>query len=77
MVGDPAYDLAQWLGNRTEAARASGNPVSALRGQIDRFALRLDLDPARIAGWAFVKALGWEWGQEELALFEEVARAWW
>jgi streptomycin 6-kinase len=62
LVGEPAYDLAQWLGNRCEAAEASPDPVSAIRHQIDRLGALLDLDPARIAGWAFVKSLGWDWG---------------
>lgn len=72
LVGDPAYDLAQWLYNRSGAALQSADPVSVLRGQIDRFAANLGLDPARIAGWAFVKALGWQWGPEVAALFRKV-----
>ncbi len=76
LVGEPAYDLAQWLGNRVDAAIASGDPVAALRKQIDRFAGVLGLDPARIAGWAFVKALGWEWGPEVVTLFQKVSKAW-
>ncbi|HZO91000.1 MAG TPA: aminoglycoside phosphotransferase family protein [Chthonomonadaceae bacterium] len=76
VVGDPAYDLAQWLGNRYDAAILSADPVAVLRQQIVRFSERLGLDPARIAGWTFVKALGWEWGPEALALFHRVAQAW-
>lgn len=76
LVGEPAYDLAQWLGNRCSAAIEAGDPVTALRLQITRFATGLDLDPARIAGWAFVKALGWEWGPDVVALFDKVAQAW-
>ncbi len=75
LVGDPAYDLAQWLGNRYEAAIETADPVAVLRNQILRFAERLELAPARIAGWTFVKALGWEWGPESLALFHQVAQA--
>ncbi|HZT41951.1 MAG TPA: aminoglycoside phosphotransferase family protein [Chthonomonadaceae bacterium] len=76
IVGDPAYDFAQWLGNRYDSAIQSADPVSVFRRQIDRFAERLALDPARIAGWAFVKALGWEFGPEMAALFHKVAQAW-
>jgi len=76
LVGEPAYDLAQWLYNRYEAALLTGDPVSAVRKQIDRFAAKLDLEPARIAGWTFVKALGWDWGQEALSFFNEVAQPW-
>ena len=38
VVGDPAYDLAQWLGNRYEAVAQSPDPVATLRRQIRRFA---------------------------------------
>ena len=62
LVGDPAYDLAQWLGNRCEAVERSPDAVSILRRQIDQFGDLLGLEPARIAGWAFVKSLGWDWG---------------
>jgi streptomycin 6-kinase len=62
LVGDPAYDLAQWLGNRCEAAERSPDAVAAIRWQIDQLSDLLDLDRARVAGWAFVKSLGWDWG---------------
>lgn len=68
LVGDPAYDLAQWFGNRVEAAVAAPDPVAAIRRQIDQFSRLLDLDPARIAGWAFVKSIGWEWGPDAARL---------
>lgn len=76
LTGEPAHDLAQWLANRRAAAIRSGDPVAALRRQIERFAGALDLEPARIAGWAFVKALGWEWGPDVLDLLHQVAQAW-
>ena len=76
LVGEPAYDLAQWLYNRARFVIQSDGAVAVLREQIDRFAADLDLDPARIAGWAFVKALGWQCGPEFVMLFQEVARAW-
>jgi streptomycin 6-kinase len=62
LVGDPAYDLAQWLGNRCEVVERSPHAVAAIRRQIHQFSDLLDLDPARVAGWAFVKSLGWDWG---------------
>lgn len=73
LIGDPAYDLAQWLSNRYDAARASADPVAAFRRQITRFATALTLDPARIAGWAVVKSVGWDWGPEVFDLFQQVA----
>jgi streptomycin 6-kinase len=76
VAGDPAYDPAQWLANRYDAAVLTGDPVHALRRQIRRFAERLELDPARIAGWAFVKSLGWSWGPEVARVFQQAAEAW-
>ena len=76
LVGEPAYDLAQWLCNRARFVRQSDDAVVLLREQIDRFAAELGLNPARIAGWAFVKALGWQWGPDFVALFRKVAQAW-
>jgi len=76
LVGEPAYDLAQWLYNRARFVIQSDDPVAVLRRQIDRFAADLGLDPARIAGWAFVKALGWQGGPEFVTLFQKVAQAW-
>jgi streptomycin 6-kinase len=75
VIGDPAYDLAQWLANRYDAAIETADPVAAFRLQIRRFADQLGLDPGRIAGWAFVKSLGWEWGPEVMALFYQVSQA--
>lgn len=72
-VGDPAFDLAQWLHNRSIAALRSPDPVAVIRLQIACFARRLALDPARIAGWAFVKAVGWEWDVATVTLFDTLA----
>ena len=74
LIGDPAYDLAQWLANRYDAAILTTDPVSLLRRQTERFADNLGLDPARIAGWTFVKAFGWEWGPEATTLFHKVMK---
>jgi streptomycin 6-kinase len=76
LIGEPAYDLAQLLYNRARFLMQSDNAVATLRQQIDRFAADLGLDPARIAGWAFVKALGLAFGPEFVTLFQQVAHAW-
>jgi streptomycin 6-kinase len=76
LVGEPAYDLAQWLYNRARFVIQSDDAVAILRRRIDRFAADLGLDPARIAGWAFVKALGWHCGPAFVTLFQKVAQAW-
>jgi streptomycin 6-kinase len=62
LVGEPAFDLAHWLRNRCQAGQQSPDIVAALRWQIDQLSDLLDLDPARVAGWAFVKSLGRNWG---------------
>jgi streptomycin 6-kinase len=62
LVGDPAYDLAQWLGNRCRWSQPTPEAVTSLRRQIGQFSERLALEPARVAGWAFVKSLAWDWG---------------
>jgi streptomycin 6-kinase len=71
LVGDPAYDLAQWLGNRCETVEQSPDAVSAIRRQIVYMSDLLDLDPARVAGWAFVKSLGWDWGPAVARILRE------
>ncbi len=76
MVGEPAYDLAQWLYNRSRFVIQSDDAVAVLRQQIDRFATALGLSPARIAGWAFVKVLGRQCGPAFVTLFQKVAQAW-
>jgi streptomycin 6-kinase len=72
LVGDPAYDLAQWLGNRYEEAEQSRDPVAEMRRQTEQMSKLLDLDPARVSGWLFVKSLGWEWGPAIARVLHEV-----
>ncbi|HXT37351.1 MAG TPA: aminoglycoside phosphotransferase family protein [Chloroflexota bacterium] len=76
LVGEPAYDLAQWLYNRARFVIQSADAVAILRQLIARFAAELGLDPARIAGWAFVKTFARQCGPEFVTLFRQVARAW-
>ncbi len=76
LIGEPAYDLAQWLFNRARFVPQSDEGVAILRRQIERFAVDLGLNPARIASWAFVKALGMDFGPEYVALLQQVAHTW-
>jgi len=46
VVGDPAFDLAQWLGNRCWPARQSPDPAAAVRRQAEQMSALLGLDPA-------------------------------
>ncbi len=72
LIGDPAYDIAQWMHNRYHCASKSRNPINVLHGQILRFANHLNLDPQRVAGWTFVKAVGWGSSPKAVKTFHEV-----
>jgi streptomycin 6-kinase len=76
LVGDRAYDLAQYLANRFEDAEASGRAEDWFSTRVDWFARELDLDPARVAGWLFVKSVGWNWGPRAAAVYRQVHRVW-
>lgn len=73
LLGDPAYDLAQYLANYDEQAEASGDPKAFFRQAIAFFSRALGLDRYRIAAWAFVKAIGWTWPVQVAELFKELA----
>lgn len=70
LVGEPAYDLAQYLANRAPTVAPE-----ALRAYIERLSATAGLDPARVAGWAAVKAVGWSWGAELAGRFAAAADA--
>jgi streptomycin 6-kinase len=76
MVGDPAFDLAQWLYNASRDMMDTDEAVTLLQDKVERFAQELGLSPARIAGWTFVKALGWDCGSSVVSLFQKVAEPW-
>lgn len=73
LLGDPAYDLAQFLANYDAQAAASGDPKQFYAGAIAFFADVLGLDRHRIAAWAFVKSIGWSWSLHLSELFKELA----
>jgi streptomycin 6-kinase len=75
LIGDPAYDLAQYLAQRVEAAAEREDPGRELLRQIDSFAGALSLDRGRIAAWAAVKAVGWNWGAAMAETFAALALA--
>jgi streptomycin 6-kinase len=76
MVGDPAFDLAQWLYNASRDREDNEETVAFLQTKVEWFARELGLSPARIAGWTFVKTLGWECGPAAVNLFQKVAAPW-
>ena len=54
-VGDPAFDLAQWLLNRIIRSAPEEQSVALVTDEARTLAERLDLDPVRILRWSFVK----------------------
>ena len=58
LVGDAAYEPSQWIGNVCRDAMRSADPVAAVVPVVRRFGELLGLDAARVAGWAFAKAVG-------------------
>jgi len=75
LIGDPAYDLAQFLAQRARVAVGGRDPAGELLRQIDFFADAVALDRRRIAGWAAVKAIGWNWGTAVAETFAQLAEA--
>jgi streptomycin 6-kinase len=73
LLGDPAYDLAQYLANYSDRAAATGDPKAFYREAIAFFSRALGVDRYRIAAWAFVKAIGWTWSVQLAELFKELA----
>lgn len=72
VVGDPAFDWAQLLANRIPVACTLPNPCAELTRQTRMLAASCGHDPARVAGWAMVKALGWDLGPAPTALLHAV-----
>jgi streptomycin 6-kinase len=70
VVGEPAYDLAQWVGTacgRKEAygSRGPEGEFADIAHLIEDFSAAAGVDSRRVAGWAFVKSvgsLGWDQG---------------
>ena len=62
-VGDPAFDLAQWLLNRIIRSAPEEQSVALITDEARTLAERLDLDPVRILRWSVVKAIGWDFGR--------------
>jgi streptomycin 6-kinase len=75
LVGDPAYDLAQYLHNRVDDARATADPQGEVIRQLDVLADGLGLDRRRVAGWAAVKSVAWDFGADDAVLFAAVDAA--
>lgn len=72
VLGDPAFDWAQLLANRCEAALALADPAAELVRQVHQLAALCELDPRRIAAWTVVKSLGWDIGPSRAALLFDV-----
>lgn len=74
LVGDPAFDWAQLLANRVPVACTLPDPCAELTRQTLMLAANGGDDPARVAGWAVVKALGWDLGAAPTAVLYAVWR---
>ncbi len=72
LVGDPAYEWAQWLGDRCEVVEASADPCGELVRRTLQIAGACALDPLRVAGWTLLKSVAWEFGPARAALFRDV-----
>jgi streptomycin 6-kinase len=59
MVGDPAFDAASLLRDRREELSRDPEAVRRMRFRLDMLAAELDLDRARMRGWAIVHAMAW------------------
>lgn len=64
LVGEPAFDLAQWLGNRCEVEMASADPAAAMRRNVEQMSELTGLDPERVAAWAFAKSVCHDFGAD-------------
>ena len=71
LIGEPAFDLAQWIFNRTRDRKDPGD----IKSLIEYAASDLNLDPNRIANWAFIKSVGWRSGSEIAQVLQQVASA--
>jgi streptomycin 6-kinase len=58
LVGERAFDLAQWLCNLVKSLLRAGR-ADAIEAAIESQSLLAGVDPARAAGWALVKAVAW------------------
>jgi streptomycin 6-kinase len=59
LAGEPAFDTASLLRDRSRALLAGGEAVQGLRARLDRLAGLLELDRERMRGWGMVHALAW------------------
>jgi streptomycin 6-kinase len=65
VVGEPAYDTGALLRNPVELLRAP-HPGKVLERRLRRLSEELELDPARVRGWAVAQAvLAAFWGLED------------
>ncbi|MDQ2741170.1 MAG: aminoglycoside phosphotransferase family protein [Chloroflexota bacterium] len=57
LIGEPAYDAATLLRDRSDEILAGPRPVRAMIRRLDRLAAELDLDRERLRAWAFSQAV--------------------
>ncbi len=57
MIGEPAYETGALLRNPLPGLLQRPNPARVLARRVDLLAEMLELDPARIVGWAVYQAV--------------------
>jgi streptomycin 6-kinase len=66
VVGEPAYEVGALLRNLWPDRHTHQNPARLLEHRLHRLAEELELDPARVRGWAVAQAvLSAVWGIED------------
>jgi streptomycin 6-kinase len=66
VVGEPAYEVGALLRNLWQDRHTLSNPARTLARRVDQLAEELDLDRARVRGWALAQGVlsAW-WGIED------------
>lgn len=73
-IGDPAFDLAQVLGNWVFVDPASHlSAADAIRTRAAVLAERLSLDLDPVMRWALAKAIGWGFGRDKTLVIHDAA----
>jgi streptomycin 6-kinase len=59
LVGERAFDIASLLRDRRDELTGGPDAAARIRGRLDLFSDRLDLDRDRVRGWGIAHALAW------------------
>jgi streptomycin 6-kinase len=74
VVGDPAFDLAQVLGNWVFVDLGDHTSAAdALQARAEELADRLSLELDAVLKWAVVKAIAWNFGRDKTLVLDQAA----